>query len=61
MLPMSEGQGAEDAPWVVRVGPDRIHRGTGHRYLAFDDDGAITVRIVLSEYLTCEVVWDAED
>ena len=28
-----------------------------YRYLAFDDDGAITVRIVLSEYLACEVVW----
>lgn len=31
-----------------------------YRYLAFADHGAIVVRIVLSEYLACEVVWDAE-
>ncbi len=32
-----------------------------YRYLAFDDHGTVTVRIVLSEYLACEVVWNEED
>jgi hypothetical protein len=28
-----------------------------YRYLAFDDSGGIVVRIVIAEYLACEVIW----
>jgi hypothetical protein len=39
-----------DGGWV-EVQPGR------YRYLAFAD-GGVTIRMVISEYLACEVVWD---
>jgi len=28
-----------------------------YRYLAIDDDGGVKIRIVIGEYLACEVIW----
>ena len=53
-VPPNESEQFVIQEWV-EVQPGR------YSYLAFDGDGGITVRIVLSEYLACEVVWGAED
>jgi len=44
--------GPEEFPWVV-VQPGR------YRYLTSVDDGVV-VRIVIGEYLGCDVIWDGE-
>lgn len=32
-----------------------------YRYLAVDDEGGVLVRIVVCEYLACEVLWEDPD
>ena len=31
-----------------------------YRYLAISESGGVSIRIVVAEYLACEVIWKAE-